>query len=95
MTCAWIGDVEGGDGLRRRRPASGLDGEGAGDADALALAAGELVRDSGDRWSGFGGRRGLEEGDDLRRLEVGAALRARPWMLSASPMIAADGHGGG
>ena len=56
----------------------GLDGERAGDADALALAAGELVRDSA-TWS---------------RVEADAAHRARPRArvrsLMAAPMAKAS-----
>ena len=63
----------------------GLDRERAGDADALALAAGEFVREAA-HVVGLQADR-LEQ---LARPAPRARLRdlARPWICSASPMIA-------
>lgn len=78
------GDVEHGDGFVGQQDA-GADGEGAGDDDALALAAGQLVREFG---QDVGAEVDLLEQVGGRCFDVGAAAQAAVQAQGAADGVA-------
>ncbi len=81
MICAWI-DTSSADTGSSPTISSGLKRQRAGDADALALAAGEFVREGVDQF-----RAQPDPLEQMRHPLAALLRRADPWMISGSPTI--------